>query len=184
MSIPKTCKAFVLENPSASGHLQQIPIELPQRGEILIKVHACGVCSGDVMVMSGVLGSLVKYPLIPGHEIVGTIVAVGEEEKRWEVGDLVGGGYHGGHDGTCRSCNSGFFQMCEKQFANGLTKAGGCMYNSVSRLVRLNVLIRCQMQSTLFSARKQQSDFLLIWIKRPWLLSCALVSRCSTVSVA
>jgi D-arabinose 1-dehydrogenase-like Zn-dependent alcohol dehydrogenase len=128
MSIPKTCKAFVLEQSGGPGALKDIPVPFPNAGEVLVKVHACGVCSGDATIMSGALGSMVKYPLIPGHEIVGTIVALGEGEKKWNIGDLVGGGYHGGHDGTCKSCNSGFHQTCPNQAGNGVSKMGGCEY--------------------------------------------------------
>ena len=129
MSIPKTCKAFVLESSGSPGKLKEIPVPSPKRGELLVKVHACGICSGDAVMMSGVLGDMVNYPFIPGHEIVGTIVALGEDEKTWQVGDLVGGAYHGGHDGTCKSCKSGFFQTCKNQIANGMNKIGGCECN-------------------------------------------------------
>jgi D-arabinose 1-dehydrogenase-like Zn-dependent alcohol dehydrogenase len=139
MSIPKACRAYVLEHSGEPGSLKEIPVPLPKHGEVLIKVHACGVCSGDAVIMSGALGSMVSYPLIPGNEIVGTIVAVGAEEKRWKVGDLVGGGYHGGHDGTCKSCNSGFYQTCENQIVNGITKVGGCKYAAVNGLDDANM---------------------------------------------
>jgi D-arabinose 1-dehydrogenase-like Zn-dependent alcohol dehydrogenase len=58
---------------------------------------------------------------------VGTVVALGPGVKKWKEGDLVGGAWHGGHDGTCRSCNRGFFQTCENEQVNGVTRVGGCM---------------------------------------------------------
>jgi D-arabinose 1-dehydrogenase-like Zn-dependent alcohol dehydrogenase len=64
--------------------------------------------------------------LIPGHEVIGTVVAVGEGEKKWKEGDRVGGAWHGGHDGLCKSCNKGLFQMCENEAINGVTMNGGC----------------------------------------------------------
>jgi len=86
-------------------------------------VHACGVChSDDNAIKQGPSGS---SPLIPGHEIVGTIVALGDGVKRFKEGDLVGGAWHGGHDGTCRSCNRGLFQMCDNELINGVTRMGG-----------------------------------------------------------
>jgi len=66
-------------------------------------------------------------PRIPGHEVVGTVVAVGPEEKKWKVGDRVGGAWHGGHDGTCKQCNRGNFQLCSNEAVNGVSRDGGCM---------------------------------------------------------
>ena len=67
-------------------------------------------------------------PRIPGHEIVGRVAEVGPHEKKWKKGDRIGGAWHGGHDGTCRSCNSGFFQMCENAEINGVSRDGGCEF--------------------------------------------------------
>jgi D-arabinose 1-dehydrogenase-like Zn-dependent alcohol dehydrogenase len=58
---------------------------------------ACGVCHSDVGARFGGFGN--SFPLVPGHEGVGDIVALGEGEKRWKIGDRVGGPWHGGHDG-------------------------------------------------------------------------------------
>lgn len=60
-----------------------------------------------------------------GHEFVGNVVAIPPSEKRWKVGDRVGGAWHGGHDGTCRSCGRGNFQMCENELVNGVSRDGG-----------------------------------------------------------
>lgn len=54
-------------------------------------------------------------PRVPGHEVIGTVVAVGEGEARFKVGETVGGGWHGGHDQTCKQCRSGDFVTCENQ---------------------------------------------------------------------
>ncbi len=68
-----------------------------------------------------------RRPIIPGHEVIGTVVAVGPGEKRWKEGDRVGGGWHGGHDGACSSCSRALYQMCENGAINGVTRNGGCM---------------------------------------------------------
>jgi D-arabinose 1-dehydrogenase-like Zn-dependent alcohol dehydrogenase len=60
--------------------------------------------------------------------MIGSIVAVGPGEKKWCVGDRVGGAWHGGHDGTCKACNRGLFQMCDNAVANGINHDGGCKY--------------------------------------------------------
>lgn len=64
--------------------------------------------------------------MIPGHEVIGTVVEVGPGEKRWKVGDRAGGPWHGGHDGTCKACNRGLFQMCDNEVINGVSRNGGC----------------------------------------------------------
>ncbi|KAF3041854.1 hypothetical protein E8E12_000291 [Didymella heteroderae] len=68
---------------------------------------------------------MASFPRIPGHEMIGDIVAVGVGEKKWQVGDRVGGAWHGGHDGTCKACNRGLFQMCDDAVANGINRDGG-----------------------------------------------------------
>ncbi|PWN46616.1 GroES-like protein, partial [Violaceomyces palustris] len=122
MSFPKTFKAAVFEELNKPLAIREVPFKLPDQGEILIKVDACGVCHSDASVQAGHFGAL---PRIPGHEVVGRVVAVGPEEKKWKVGDRVGGAWHGGHDGACRQCNTGLFQMCDNQQINGVTRDGG-----------------------------------------------------------
>jgi D-arabinose 1-dehydrogenase-like Zn-dependent alcohol dehydrogenase len=93
------------------------------------------------MVQSGIMGN--TFPRIPGHEIIGDVVAVGDGELKWKAGDRVGGPWHGGrlltvlirytaadechlgHDHACRSCQRGQFQMCENEAINGVTRDGG-----------------------------------------------------------
>lgn len=67
-----------------------------------------------------------SFPRIPGHEVIGTVVAIGPDEKRWKIGDKVGGPWHGAHDGSCKACNRGLYQMCENELVNGVTRDGGC----------------------------------------------------------
>ncbi|KAF1945973.1 alcohol dehydrogenase [Clathrospora elynae] len=122
-NIPTTCRAVVIDKAGAPWTIKDIPVSPPNRGEILIKVLACGVCHSDAFVQQGHLGDV--FPRIPGHEVIGTVVAVGEGETKWKVGERVGGGWHGGHDGVCKSCNRGLFQMCEKEKVNGVTRDGG-----------------------------------------------------------
>ncbi|KAJ3039151.1 hypothetical protein HDV00_012557 [Rhizophlyctis rosea] len=122
---PKTCKALTIPDTKAKLELKEVPVNEPKEGEILIKVQACGVCHSDYGVIQGEFGPLAKKGLIPGHEIIGTVVAVGPNEKRWKEGDRVGGGWHGGHDGVCKSCNRGLFQCCDHAAVNGVSKDGG-----------------------------------------------------------
>ena len=95
--------------------LQEMDTKLPEQGEILVKVRACGVCGVDDVVQHEHMGVKLfvfctsqrvcrlysdnDRPLTPGHEVIGDVAAVGPGEKHWKVGDRVGGGWHGGHDG-------------------------------------------------------------------------------------
>jgi propanol-preferring alcohol dehydrogenase len=83
MEIPKTMRAMVLEKPGTSLIEKEVPVPQPGSGQILIKVWACGVCRTDLHIVDGELTEP-KLPLIPGHEIVGTVVAVGGNEGEGE----------------------------------------------------------------------------------------------------
>ncbi|KAF2087467.1 alcohol dehydrogenase [Saccharata proteae CBS 121410] len=120
--LPKTYKAAVIEKNNQPLTLKQVDLKEPGEGEVLVKVQACGVCHSDEAVRGGLMG---QAPIIPGHEIIGHVAAIGPGEKRWKVGDRVGGAWHGGHDFTCKTCKRGFFQACDNEAINGVTKDGG-----------------------------------------------------------
>jgi len=125
MSYPSSCKAAVAPDVKAKLEIKEVPVSAPKEGEILVKVEACGICFSDFAVIQGEFGPLSKKDLIPGHEVIGRVVDVGPGVKRWQKGDRVGGGWHGGHDGTCRSCNRGLFQICDNAAVNGVSRDGG-----------------------------------------------------------
>jgi len=122
-SLPNSYKAAFVEKASNPFVLKDVPITPPIAGEVLVKVLASGVCGSDHGVYNGAFGN--SFPLIPGHEVIGNVVAVGEGENRWKVGDRVGGGWHGGHDSVCKQCKRGQFQMCQNEAINGVTRNGG-----------------------------------------------------------
>lgn len=124
--IPSSCRAVVIEKKGAPWTIKDVPVSAPKSGEVLIKVLACGICHSDSFMQQGHLGDV--YPRVPGHEVIGKVIAVGDGEKKWKVGDRVGGGWHGSHDGSCKSCNKGMFQMCENELVNGVSRDGGCKF--------------------------------------------------------
>lgn len=69
--------------------------------KVLLKVLACGVCHSDELIGTGAFRN--KFPCIPGHEIIGDIVRVPDDEKTWKVGDRVGAAWFGGSDGMFSS---------------------------------------------------------------------------------
>lgn len=122
-SLPKTYKAVVLPKANAPFKLQDVELKHPGAGEVLVKVLACGVCFSDVGTAEGHMGDV--FPVVPGHEIVGDVVEVGQGVKSISNGQRVGGPWHGGHDGTCRQCQRGQFQICDNEAINGVSRDGG-----------------------------------------------------------
>ncbi len=98
----------------AGGPFEIVEREIPEpgAGSVRIKVQACGICHSDAMTKEG-LWPGIQYPRVPGHEIAGTIDAVGAGFSGWTAGQRVGVGWHGGHCGYCDSCRRGDFVTCQ-----------------------------------------------------------------------
>lgn len=96
-----------------NGPFEIVEREIPQPGPgwVRIKVQACGICHSDSLVKEGHWPGL-QYPRVPGHEIVGTVDALGAGVTHWKPGQRVGVGWHGGHCGFCDACRSGDFFGC------------------------------------------------------------------------
>ncbi|KAI1334600.1 alcohol dehydrogenase [Xylariaceae sp. FL0016] len=122
-SLPKTYKAAVIEKANAPVTIKDVELKQPGPGQVLVKVIACGVCHTDMFIQSGAMGDV--FPRVPGHEIVGDVVAVGDDVDRFSKGDRIGGAWHGGHDSSCRACARGQFQMCDNAVFNGVHMDGG-----------------------------------------------------------
>jgi alcohol dehydrogenase, propanol-preferring len=111
----------------------------PQPGHVRLRVDSCGVCHSDVLAVEGMRPDP-SQPVVPGHEAVGVIAAVGADVTGWKVGDRVGVGYLGGHCGVCVWCRHGDFVNCANQPWTGTTVDGGyaeVMYARASGLVRI-----------------------------------------------
>ncbi|MGD9896754.1 MAG: zinc-dependent alcohol dehydrogenase family protein [Candidatus Methylacidiphilaceae bacterium] len=117
-------KAMVWEGPGNSLVERELPTPEPGEGELLIKVRACGVCRTDLHVVDGDLPKP-KLPLIPGHEVVGTVVRAGPGAKRFSKGQRVGIPWLGKTCGQCRFCRSGRENLCQDPQFTGYTRNGG-----------------------------------------------------------
>jgi alcohol dehydrogenase, propanol-preferring len=117
-------QAMVLEAPGAPLILRERPDPTPGPGEVRIKVSACGVCRTDLHVVDGELPDMV-YPIVPGHEVVGRIDAVGPGETPLRVGERVGVPWLGHTCGTCRYCMDGTENLCDRPLFTGYTRDGG-----------------------------------------------------------
>jgi alcohol dehydrogenase, propanol-preferring len=124
-SLPTTMRAMRI---TASGrrhlHLQQVPIRQLREHEVLLKVSACGVCRTDLHVADGEL-PIARYPVTPGHEIVGRIVALGAHVAKRELGERVGVPWLASTCGACESCERGLENLCEFGQFTGCTVDGG-----------------------------------------------------------
>ncbi|GLI33913.1 alcohol dehydrogenase [Desulforhabdus amnigena] len=124
MSIPETMQAMVLEKAGRPLQLRRVQVPRPQPGQVLVKVAACGVCRTDLHIVDGELTEP-KLPLIPGHEIVGTVVETGQQVTHFHVGDRVGIPWLGSTCGRCRYCRKGRENLCEQARFTGYTLDGG-----------------------------------------------------------
>jgi D-arabinose 1-dehydrogenase-like Zn-dependent alcohol dehydrogenase len=110
-----------------NGPFELVEREIPEPGttSVRIKISACGICHSDSFTKEGTFPG-VQYPRIPGHEIAGTIDAVGKGVVGWSAGQRVGVGWHGGHCGYCDSCRRGDFVTCQiAAQIPGITYDGG-----------------------------------------------------------
>ncbi|MCI0586746.1 MAG: alcohol dehydrogenase [Planctomycetes bacterium] len=120
-------KMRVVQVSRANGPLEQVerPIPEPGPGSVRVRVEACGICHSDSFVKEGTFPG-VEHPRIPGHEVAGTIDAVGAGVAGWKRGDAVGVGWYAGHCGRCDSCRRGDFATCQvAPEATGITRDGG-----------------------------------------------------------
>lgn len=111
---------------SALGKLELVmrTVPAPNKDEVLIAVEACGICGADAMTIENPNPD--SFPRIPGHEVVGRIVAIGDPNSNyWKIGQRVGVGRLGGHCNQCDECRQGLFNLCSHQPVMGSTHDGG-----------------------------------------------------------
>ncbi|MFL6443201.1 MAG: alcohol dehydrogenase catalytic domain-containing protein, partial [Candidatus Sulfotelmatobacter sp.] len=117
-------KAVQITKPGGNFELVERPIPEPARGQVRIKVEACGICHSDALVKEGVWPGL-QYPRVPGHEIAGRIDAIAPDVTLWKPGQRVGVGWHGGHCFQCDPCRRGDFVNCKFEKITAITFDGG-----------------------------------------------------------
>jgi propanol-preferring alcohol dehydrogenase len=120
--IPSAMLAMVLTKPLTPLTATHVPVPQPKPGELLVKVEACAVCRTDLHVVDGEL-TKPKLPLIPGHEIVGTVAQC--ESGRFPMGQRIGIPWLGWTCRRCRFCERGEENLCEHAQFTGYTRDGG-----------------------------------------------------------
>jgi propanol-preferring alcohol dehydrogenase len=124
-------RAMVLDKPGTPLVLRERPVPKPGRGEIMVAVAACGVCRTDLHVVDGDLTEP-KLPIVPGHEIVGRVAAVGEGASGFEVGERVGVPWLGATCGVCPYCRGGRENLCDHPIFTGYTHDGGFATHAIA----------------------------------------------------
>ena len=113
-----------MQKPRQPLQLTDLPIPEPGPSQVQIQIRACAVCRTDLHVIDGEL-TQPKLPLIPGHEIVGLVSAIGNEVKNFKIGARVGVPWLGWTCGVCQYCKSGRENLCERALFTGYTLNGG-----------------------------------------------------------
>lgn len=116
----------VMQISKPNGPFELVEREIPTPGprQVRIKVQACGICHSDSLTKMGAFPGL-RFPRVPGHEVVGLIDAIGSDVPEWKPGARVGVGWHGGHCGHCVRCRRGDFITCTTGQIPGISYDGG-----------------------------------------------------------
>jgi propanol-preferring alcohol dehydrogenase len=126
----QTMQAMVLKAPGSPLKLTELPLPEPSPQQLLLSVLACGVCRTDLHIADGELTEP-KLPLVPGHEIVGRVEALGSEVEGFAIGDRVGVPWLGSTDGTCPYCRNGEENLCDNARFTGYQIDGGYASHTV-----------------------------------------------------
>src|SRR5258706_5003075 len=126
-------RAVQVSRPKGPFEMVEREVPQPGPGTVRIKVQACGICFSDSLVKEGAMPGI-QYPRVPGHEVMGTIDAVGAGVVRWTAGQRAGVGWNGGYCGYCDNCRRGNFFACQTAtLVTGITSDGGYADYVISR---------------------------------------------------
>lgn len=120
----KPARAVRVQHAGDALALSQVAIPEPGPHQVRIRVHACGICHSDAFAKNGGFPG-VAHPLVPGHEVVGVVDALGAGARPWTVGERVGLGWYGGACGWCEPCRRGSLMNCRNLPIPGITTDGG-----------------------------------------------------------
>jgi propanol-preferring alcohol dehydrogenase len=124
-------RAMVLEKPRTPLQMRERQAPVPAAGEILIEIAACGVCRTDLHVVDGELPNP-KLPIVPGHEIVGRVAAIGAGVAGFAIGERIGVPWLGYTCGVCPYCRSDRENLCDRPLFTGYTRDGGYATHTVA----------------------------------------------------
>lgn len=124
-------RAMVLERPGSPLVMRERPVPAARAGELMIEVKACGVCRTDLHVVDGDLEHA-ELPIVPGHEIVGRVAAIGTGVQGFSIGERVGVPWLGATCGHCPYCLADSENLCDTPVFTGYTRDGGFATHTVA----------------------------------------------------
>jgi alcohol dehydrogenase, propanol-preferring len=124
-------RAMVLDRPKTALVMRERPLPQPQAGELLVAIEACGVCRTDLHVVDGELPQP-KLPIVPGHEVVGRVAAIGSGVTGFSLAQRVGVPWLGATCGVCPYCRDGRENLCDHPLFTGYTRDGGYATHTVA----------------------------------------------------
>jgi propanol-preferring alcohol dehydrogenase len=124
------CWAMVCDGPGQKLRREIREIPVPHGNEVLIRIHACGVCRTDLHVVDGDIPA--NYPIVPGHEIVGEVIDIGEGVSGISQGMRVGVPWLGKTCGECQFCLAGQENLCDRPEFTGATRDGGYATHAIA----------------------------------------------------
>jgi propanol-preferring alcohol dehydrogenase len=124
MKLPDAMHAMVLEKQGESLKYKLLPLPCPLSKQVLVKIIACGICRTDLHILDGEL-TAPKLPLIPGHEIIGSVVSTGDDVTLVKEGNFIGIPWLGYTCGKCKYCLQNKENLCENALFTGYTIDGG-----------------------------------------------------------
>lgn len=127
----ETMKAMVLRRPNTALVMEERPLPAPAPGELRLRVEACGVCRTDLHVVDGELPDP-KLPIVPGHEIVGRVEAMGPGVSGYAIGQRVGAPWLGHTCGHCPYCVTMRENLCDDPLFTGYTRDGGYATHAIA----------------------------------------------------
>jgi alcohol dehydrogenase, propanol-preferring len=128
--VPQQMTAMVCDGPGRGLRQEVRAIPEPGAGELLVEVLACGVCRTDLHVVDGDIAA--DYPVVPGHEIVGRVVVLGEGVEGFEPGERIGIPWLGRTCGACVYCREGRENLCDDPQFTGASRDGGYATHAVA----------------------------------------------------
>lgn len=123
--------AMVCDGPGMGLREEVRPVPAPGAGEVMLEVLACGICRTDLHVVDGEIPA--SYPIVPGHEIVGRVLALGDGVEGFTLGQRVGVPWLGGTCGQCRYCREGMENLCDRPVFTGASRDGGYATHTLAR---------------------------------------------------
>ena len=123
-------RVMVCDAPGSRLREERRPVPVPGPGELLVEVLSCGVCRTDLHVVDGEVPA--RYPIVPGHEIVGRVIDVGKGVAGIAVGDRIGVPWLGKACGRCTYCREGRENLCDHPEFTGATRDGGYATHAIA----------------------------------------------------